>query len=306
MILTAAALALAALPPEDPIAQMVAATDLRAAQYDPETSPIADAPPEPEIDPIANLANPDPLEGFNRLSYAITQPVDRFLIRPIALTYRALTPEPMRDGVHNALNNIFTPTILANDLLQMRPKRAWHTLKRFAINSTLGVAGLVDVARRPPFNLPAHGNGFSATLGMAGAGPGVYLYLPIIGPTTVRDVIGQVGDAFTQPLLLDYVSRPQVATVRGRKRAFLTSFVALSTTGAITLGVGAVDTRARADPGLQAIKKQSIDAYAALRSAYLQHRAGELAILRAKDGEAVDIPAFDDTLTDPEAPPKKP
>jgi phospholipid-binding lipoprotein MlaA len=196
--------------------------------------------------------------------------------------------------------------VLANDLLQLRPRRAWRTFKRFAINSTIGIGGLIDMARRPPFNLPAHGNGFSATLGMAGAGPGIYLYLPVIGPTTVRDMIGLVGDAFTQPLLLDYVSHREVATVNKRPRPFVTAAVALSTQGAITLAVGALDTRARADPGLQALKKQSVDGYAALRSAYLQHRAGELAQLRAKDGEPVAIPAFDDTLTDPEAPPPKP
>jgi phospholipid-binding lipoprotein MlaA len=123
-------------------------------------------------DKIANPDNPDPLEGMNRVFFAITQPIDRFILRPVAMVYRAVMPEPVRDGVHNALANIFMPSTLVNDMIQLKPKRAWQTAKRFAINSTIGIGGLVDVAKRKPFNTPAHSNGFSNTLGVAGAGPG--------------------------------------------------------------------------------------------------------------------------------------
>jgi ABC-type transporter lipoprotein component MlaA len=126
-------------------------------------------------DKIANPDNPDPLEGMNRVFFAITQPIDRFILRPVAMVYRAVMPEPVRDGVHNALANIFMPSTLVNDMIQLKPKRAWQTAKRFAINSTIGIGGLVDVAKRKPFNTPAHSNGFSNTLGVAGAGRGLSL-----------------------------------------------------------------------------------------------------------------------------------
>ncbi|MBB3955479.1 MlaA family lipoprotein [Novosphingobium sediminicola] len=260
--------------------------------------------PEEGPDTIANLANPDPLEGMNRVFFAITQPIDRFILRPIAIVYRTVLPEPVRDGVHNALANIFMPSTLANDMIQLKPERAWQTAKRFVLNSTLGFGGLVDVAKRKPFNTPAHSNGFSNTLGVAGAGPGVYLYLPILGPTTIRDLIGMGGDAFTQPLLLDRVSRPQVAVAPNRRpRSFVTEAVAVSTPGAIALGTSGVDTRARAEPELKALKAQSVDFYAALRSTYLQHRAGQIAALKVPPGQTPEVPEFDDPLEDPEAKP---
>ena len=255
-------------------------------------------------DTIANLANPDPLEGMNRVFFAITQPIDRFIMRPVAMVYRAILPEPARDGIHNALANIFMTSTLLNDMIQLKPARAWQTAKRFALNSTLGVGGLVDVAKRKPFNTPAHSNGFSNTLGVAGAGTGVYLYLPILGPTTIRDLIGLGGDAFTQPLLLDRVSRPQVAVAPNRRpRSFVTEAVSVSTPGAITLVTSGIDTRARVDPELKALKGQSVDFYAALRSTYLQNRAGQVAALKAPPGQAPDVPEFDDALEDPAAKP---
>lgn len=266
----------------------------------------ADDSTQVEPDPAANLANPDPFEPVNRVFFAISQPIDTFIFRPIALIYKALLPEPVRDGIHNALTNIFTPTVLANDILQLRPRRAGRTLARFAINSTLGVGGLFDMARRKPFEIAGHPNNLSDTLGVAGAGPGVYFYLPLMGPTSFRDLIGMVGDTFTQPLLLDRVYHTQVATVNRRSRSFITGTFALSTQGIITLAVAGVDARARADAGLQALKKQSVDVYASLRASYMQNRAGEIAMLKAKDGAQAEVPAFQDPLTDPDPAPAKP
>lgn len=251
-------------------------------------------------DKIANPDNPDPLEGMNRVFFAITQPIDRFILRPVAMVYRAVMPEPVRDGVHNALANIFMPSTLVNDMIQLKPKRAWQTAKRFAINSTIGIGGLVDVAKRKPFNTPAHSNGFSNTLGVAGAGPGAYLYLPILGPTSIRDLIGLGGDAFTQPLLLDYVSRPQVSVAPNRRtRSFVTAAISVSTPGMVALVTSGIDARARAEPDLKALKGQSVDFYAALRSTYLQNRAGQIAALKVPPGQAPDVPEFDDALEDP-------
>lgn len=263
--------------------------------------PIA---PTPETGSETSTEPPDPFEPFNRLSFAISQPIDALVFRPIALTYRAITPKPLRDGLHNALDNLFAPTTFANDLVQLRPRRALRTLARFAINSTLGVAGLFDVAGKKPFNLPPHTNSFASTLGVAGMTAGPYFYLPLLGPTSLRDMFGLVGDAFTQPLLLDRVSRKRVVIIQGRRRMVRRVFwrrgpITLTTQGAVALGLGALDLRERADAQWQALKAQSLDAYTALRSAYLQSRQAQIAALRAKDGQAPAIPALDDPLTDP-------
>lgn len=274
--------------------------------YDPD-HPLALAPgsanepqwPEEPEKPVSE----DPLEGFNRFNYRISQPIDRFILRPLALLYKTIIPKPIRDGVHNALENLFVPTILVNDILQLRPHRAWQTIKRFGLNSTLGIGGLFDMAKRPPFNTPAHPNGFGDTLGYYGAPPGPYLYLPILGPGTLRDLFGAAGDTFTEPLLLDHVTNRTTTTVgngaRRRTIALLSDEFKLSTFGLVAMTVDGLDARARNDAELEAIRKQSIDPYAALRSSFLQDRAGEIARLRAKEGEAPELPGMEDLLKDP-------
>jgi phospholipid-binding lipoprotein MlaA len=312
MIMLAAALALSsplADPPTDtytPVETTIDAPDDQPSEADHQaiTAMIAivdeqaRAPKEPEID----WSNPDPFEPVNRILYALTQPIDLLILRPAALLYQAVVPKPLRDGVHNALENIFTPTILANDILQMRPRRALQTLGRFVINSTLGVGGVFDMARRPPFNIPAHPNGLSDTLGIAGMEGGAYLYLPLIGPTNLRDLVGLVGDAFTQPLLINRVYHRQVTTVNKRQRTLITSTVTVSNEGLAMLVISGLDTRSRADEELQSFKKQSVDPYAALRSTYLQNRLGQIARLKAKDGQDTMLHALDDPLTDPAQP----
>ena len=265
----------------------------------------ADPPAPPVLDPgeaaSGTFASDDPFEPFNRAMYLITWPVDRLVLRPLALTYKTLVPRPLRDGARNMLANIYMPTTLVNDLAQGNPKGALHTLDRFVINTTLGVAGLFDVAKRKPFNLPPQGNGMANTLGFYGADPGPYLYLPLLGPTTMRDMIGNVVDAFTEPLLLNRISRKQVVQARKRQVTIFSSSVELSTPGAAVVVVGGLDHRAQADPQWEALRHQSIDTYAALRSSYLQDRAGEIAALKpAKPGPPAEL---DDPLADPAAPP---
>ncbi|NBC37855.1 VacJ family lipoprotein [Novosphingobium sp. FSY-8] len=295
-------LAPAAVPPE---AQVEAAETAPAA---PEAAPPPVSPPdtgfEGQPDEGAEADNPDPFEGMNRLFWAINQPIDRFIIRPIAMVYKALLPEPVRDGIHNMLANIYVPGVLANDILQLRPRRALNTLGRFAINSTIGIGGMLDMARRKPFKMVGHPNGFSDTLGYYGLPDGAYLYLPVMGPSTVRDILGLVGDAFTQPLLIDRVSYTRVRQLpRNRQISSVSTVMELSTFGATVLVVDGLDQRARADGDLRTLLRGSVDPYAALRSSYLQSRAGEVAMLKAKHGEAPALPGgLDDPLEDP-APP---
>lgn len=231
----------------------------------------------------------DPLEGFNRVSYEISQALDKIIIRPAAMVYRHF-PKPARDGVHNVLSNLGEPVVFLNDMLQLRPDRAIRTLGRFLINSALGFGGVFDVAKRKPFHMPHHANSLGDTLGYYGVGPGPYIYVPILGPTTLRDVTGS-AEQLLAPLIVGAPlddSNYQIST----------------------LIAGGLDQRERADDDLKTMLRDAIDPYATMRANFLQDRAGEIAGLKAHqvDPEAVSIPAdpLADPMTDPAAPADKP
>ena len=293
-LLLAATLALASpegVPPEPtpPNAQEVPSPVATPAPPAP-----AAVPPAPEAPPAKAAAGPsDPLEPVNRLFYAVNQPFDRFLIRPVAQIYLAVLPEPVRDGAHNAIHNLLAPVGVVNDVLQLRPRRALRATVRILINTTLGVGGLFDMAKRKPFNIPGHDNGFADTLGYYGIKAGPYLYLPLLGPTTARDVVGAAGDYFTQPRVLGFITHPST------KKSVFTNKLKLGTYGTVITIVNGLDERARADDDLERIRKQSVDPYASLRAYYLQNRAGEIAKLKAKDGEEPHLPEGEDPLADP-------
>src|SRR3546814_84941 len=126
----------------------------------------------------------------NIKSYRVIQSVDKALVAPVATGYQRVLPEPVRDGLGNALRNISEPVNFLNFLLQFKIGKAAETLGRFVVNTTFGVGGLVDVAKTKPFNLPYRRNGFANTLGFYGVEPGPYFYLPLVGPTTLRDMAG--------------------------------------------------------------------------------------------------------------------
>jgi phospholipid-binding lipoprotein MlaA len=217
----------------------------------------------------------DPWEGFNRRGYAINQFLDRILIRPISKLFRVVAPGPIGQGVHNFLSNLTEPVILINDLLQARPRRAGATTVRFVFNSTVGVLGLIDVAQRA--GLPHHPNSFGDTLGRYGVGPGPYLFLPLLGPSTVRDLFGAGVDTTIDPL----------HWARYRYRAEISAGVGVAS---------GLDLRSASDAELTALVADAADPYATLRSAFLQMRQGEI-----DEGRA---PPPLPELEDPEAPAK--
>ena len=238
-----------------------------AAFYGPaSTASAADAP-----------ASGDPAEKINRVGYAIHEFFDRHLIRPAALTYQKVLPAPLRDGVRHMLDNLGEPNIAANDLLQGRLRKARTATLRFATNSTFGVLGFFDMAT--PAGLPRHDNGFDLTLGRAGVKPGPYLFIPFLGPTTVRDAI---GDGLNT--LLD----PANAIIPHQAQTFI-----------IARGVvNGLDLRARADSQLTAVMSDATDPYATLRSVYLQNEQSKI------DDNSTTLPAlpdFDENAT-PAAP----
>lgn len=153
----------------------------------------------------------DPLVEVNEAAFEMSQEVDAAIIEPVAEVYEEGLPKPIRSGLRNFFRNLLEPVNALNFMLQLKPGKAFETLGRFAINSTVGIGGLVDVAKREPFNLPRRRNGFANTLGYYGVGPGPFLVVPLLGPTTLRDALGgaldqavlptAVGGIFTSPAL---------------------------------------------------------------------------------------------------------
>jgi len=140
----------------------------------------------------------DPFEDMNRKIYAFNDTVDDYTLKPLARGYQRVTPRPLERGVSNFFANLLYPTTIVNQFLQLKPLEGSRDLARFVINSTLGVAGFVDVATR--LDLPKDHEDFGQTLGYWGVGQGVYLMLPVLGPSTGRGAVGRVADAFTNPI----------------------------------------------------------------------------------------------------------
>ncbi|EHJ60611.1 MlaA family lipoprotein [Novosphingobium pentaromativorans] len=223
----------------------------------------ADAPaPSTDIVVTRPLA-PDPAEAVNIKSFEATQAVDKAVFRPVATAYKHDVPHPVRIGVHNFLKNVHEPVVALNYVLQIKLGKAAETVGRFAINSTLGVAGLVDVARKKPFNLPRRPNGFADTLGYYGVGPGTYFYVPLAGPTTVRDALGTIADGL---VLSAGIGTPF------NKKAFAVP----------ALAIGALDRRAELEGTLAEQRLQDQDAYTSRRDLYLRARAAEIEALHGR------------------------
>jgi len=143
---------------------------------------------------IAKPRTDDPLEKFNRKVYTFNNAVDKAVIRPVAVGYRKVTNPPVRRSVSDFFTNIRMPITVANDLLQARPKQALQSTGRFLVNLTLGLGGFFDPASQ--LGLPLEDNDFGVTLARWGVPDGDYLVLPLIGPTTVRDVWRMPVDSY--------------------------------------------------------------------------------------------------------------
>jgi phospholipid-binding lipoprotein MlaA len=197
----------------------------------------------------------DPYESTNRQVFEFNQKTDEAVILPVAKAYVAVVPEPARTGIHNFLLNLDLPVTFANDILQGETERAGETLGRFGLNSTLGIAGLLDPAT--DFGIPYHKEDFGQTLGVYGVGEGPYLVLPFFGPDPPRDAAGQVVDIFLDTFT--YVSlREHIYYSAGRE--FFT----------------VLDLRAKNLDTLQGIERGSVDYYASVRSLYRQLRNNDI------------------------------
>lgn len=198
----------------------------------------------------------DPVEPFNRGMFGFNRAVDSAVIKPVTGAYRTVAPEPVRRAVHHFLNNLRSPVILANDVLQGEMERAGVTLVRFFINSTVGIAGFSDQAAGMGFEF--HNEDFGQTLAKWGIPEGPYVVLPIFGPSNPRDAAGLVVDFFFDPINYWAANTDR-------------QYVTLSRTV-----VSGIDTRDQLWDTLNDLERSSIDFYAAIRSLYRQRRNSEI------------------------------
>jgi phospholipid-binding lipoprotein MlaA len=210
-------------------------------------------------EPAARAAfeqNNDPLEPLNRKTLDFNQLLDRILLKPVTKVYIAVVPEIARDAVRRALDNMKEPVVVINNVLQARPAGAGIAAGRFVVNTTAGLAGLLDVAKK--WGLDSQTGDFGQTLYVWGFPQGPYLVLPVLGPSNPRDALGMVADNYIDPF-------SYVATVEDIDNLAIIRFV-----------LGGIDERARVMDVLDDLQKNSLDFYAQLRSLAQQHRAAEL------------------------------
>ena len=224
------------------------------------------AAPSPPVVGAAALTEPimDPFEGVNRAIFAFNDTADRFFLRPLALAYEFIMPDFALRSVRNFFQNLKSPVVFANDVLQLEVDDAAVTAGRFFVNSTAGVLGLFEVAEG--FGLRYHPADFGQTMYSYGAGPGSYVVVPVLGPSTARDSLGRGVDILFNPLtyLLATLQNLGVAATQGvvRRESLITT--------------------------LDSLRASSVDYYAALRSSYYQDRAVTL-----RKGQPADTSTLD-------------
>ena len=221
----------------------------------------------------------DPLERMNRATYRFNDTVDRAVLRPVATGYRDHVPQLIQQGVDNFLENLAFPTTIVNDLLQLKVKDTLVDLGRFAVNTTLGIGGLLDPASH--FGIPKNDEDFGQTLGRWGVPSGPYVVVPFFGPSTVRDAPSIFVDAQTDLRVALHIDNSVEWTLAG---------------------ISLVHRRSELLP-FDAQFDAAYDRYAFIRNAWLQRREYQV-----KDGDvADDIPLEElEELEDPagpEAPP---
>jgi phospholipid-binding lipoprotein MlaA len=190
-------------------------------------------------------SSPDPWEGMNRGTFWFNERVDRAVLEPVATGWDWLLPERVQTSVGNFFDNLFLPIVFVNDLLQAKPVAAAQDVGRFAVNTTLGLAGLFDPASR--FGIPENDEDFGQTFGRWGCPPGPYLVLPLLGPSSLRDAPSGVLDRAPN------------------------YFLPL----AVSLGLGVVDavnTRAALLEEIRQDREESLDFYVFVRNAFLENR----------------------------------
>ena len=203
-------------------------------------------------EPHASIA--DPLEPFNRAMFHFNDKLYFWVLKPTAKGYKAVVPEPARRGVKNFFKNLIFPVRFINCVFQGKFEGAGIEVDRFLINSTIGIAGFMDIAGNK-FNLKEYDEDFGQTLGSYGIGHGFFINWPVLGPSSVTDTIGSVGDAFLKPI--NYIDM---------KTKYDIALQGFETVNKTSLRIGEYED----------LKKAALDPYIAYRDAYFQYRQNEI------------------------------
>jgi phospholipid-binding lipoprotein MlaA len=244
------------------------ASQAPAALSQPET------PPDEPHDPFARADEGageeyDPWEPMNTKIFEFNRQVDRFVLKPVAKGYDFVMPDLVQVGISNIFSNLrFAPRFL-NNVFQGKLKGAGIEVGRFLINSTVGLAGFFDLAKK--VDLVTSEEDLGQTLGFYGVRPGPYLVLPMFQPFTVRDFVGYVGDVFLDPinwLVVPIIEVNNVPSVIAHKNRTTSTLIRTgSRVGEI------VNERSRNLEKYQGVEEATLDLYTAVRNAYLQSRA---------------------------------
>ena len=200
----------------------------------------------------APLVAHDPLEPLNRQVFKFNDALDAAIVKPVAIAYRDHTPTPLRQGIGNVFNNLQDSWSVVNNLLQLKMVYAYDSLARVAINTLVGVAGVVDVASE--MGIERHTQDFGHTLGVWGVPPGPYLVLPILGPSSLRDAVALSVDWQGDPL-------GQLSNESVRNAALL---------------LRGLDTRAGLLKATSMLEEAALDRYTFARDAFLQNRRNNI------------------------------
>lgn len=200
----------------------------------------------------------DPLESYNRNMFEFNDGVDRYVLKPVAMGYDAITPGLIQKGVNNFFSNLDDFVVIINDLLQLKVAQLASDTGRLLINSTLGLGGLIDWAS--DMNMPKHNEDFGQTLGYWGVPTGPYFVIPILGPSTIRDTSGLIVDTAELDPIWREVEDGLPALPRESDKAQITSVVK------------AIDLRASLLKAEKILDEAALDKYTFVREAYLQRR----------------------------------
>ena len=204
-------------------------------------------------------------ECFERTSRAIfkfNMAFDDVILEPLAKGYNKL-PSPIKSGTSNFTSNISTLLSIPNNVLQGNFKQLGHSVGSFAVNSTVGILGLLNPAEK--IGLNPHKEDVGQTLGSYGVGPGCYFVLPVLGPTTARDSIGMIADTFVDPFAHVTIREKELLSTSGNDLDYFS-----------VKATSAVDFRAANDRNFESLEKNSLDLYSSLKSIYLQDRENKI------------------------------
>jgi phospholipid-binding lipoprotein MlaA len=240
----------------------------------PSASPSPEVHPDEPLDPFAKpgeegIEEYDPWEPVNSKVFEFNRQLDRWVLKPVAKGYNVVVPNIVQVGVRNFFYNIRVTPRFMNNLFQGKFKGAGIEAGRFLINTTAGIGGFFDVAQR--FNLTTPDEDTGQTLGFYGVPPGPYIMMPLLGPYTVRDLVGYAGDIALNPvywLMFPIIEIDAIPSLIPHQNRVTSSLILLT-----ARGTEIVNDRSLNLEKFQGVEESTLDLYAAVRNAYLQTRA---------------------------------